>query len=154
MILTLKDDETIGETRDLVEEGNEYSRVQSTKLNNRMSGFEKHQKEEEEKRRKKEEEAEREEITSWLSLFSFIAKQDELLKNPSPMSANFSGQISASKPGRKAAPGAFGVSASSGSAKPSSPRSWRIILFSKVPKAPSSPKSSLSTSTTNPPRPR
>ena len=86
VILALKDDETIGETRDLVKEGNEYSRVQFTQVNvqltqvnDRMSAFEKHQNEEEEKRRKEKEEAEREEITKWLSPFSFIAKQDELL---------------------------------------------------------------------------
>ena len=79
VILTLKDDETIGETRNLVKEGNEYNKVQFTQLNDRMSAFEKHQNEEEEKRRKEEEEAEREEITDWLSPFSFVAKQDELL---------------------------------------------------------------------------
>ncbi|KAM0798970.1 ankyrin repeat-containing domain protein [Usnea florida] len=79
VILTLKDDETIGETRDLVKEGNEYSRVQFTQLNDHISALERHQNEEEEKRRKEKEEAEREEITNWLSPFSFIAKQDELL---------------------------------------------------------------------------
>ena len=82
VILTLKDDETIGETRDLVKEGNEYSRVQFTQLNDRMSAFEKHQNEEEEKRKMEEEEAEREEITDWLSPFSFVAKQNELLNKP------------------------------------------------------------------------
>ena len=86
VILTLKDDETIGEMRDLVKEGNEYNRfqfthvnVQLTHMNDHMSALEKRQNEEEEKRRKEKEEAEREEITNWLSPFSFIAKQDELL---------------------------------------------------------------------------
>ena len=86
VILTLKDDATIEETRDRVKEGNEYNRhqftqlnVQVTQLNDHMTAFEKHQNEEEEKRRQEKEEAEREEITNWLSPFSFIAKQDELL---------------------------------------------------------------------------
>ena len=84
--LTLKDEETIEETRDLVKEGNEYNRVQFTQLNvqftelnGHMSAMEKRQNEEEETRRKEKEEALREEITKWLSPFSFIAKQDELL---------------------------------------------------------------------------
>ena len=79
VILTLKDEDMIGETRDLVKEGNEYSRVQFTQLNDHISALEKHQNEEEEKRREEKEEAQREEITNWLSPFSFIAKQDELL---------------------------------------------------------------------------
>ena len=71
-VLNLKDDEMIEETRDLVKEG-------FTQVNDRLSAFEKRQNEEEEKRRKEKEEAEREVITNWLSPFSFIAKQDELL---------------------------------------------------------------------------
>ena len=86
LILTLKDGETIEETRDRVKEGNEYNRHQFTQLNvkvtllnDNMTAFEKHYNEDEENRRKEKEEAQREEITNWLSPFSFIAKQDELL---------------------------------------------------------------------------
>lgn len=67
----LKDDDTLEEVKDLVKEGN----AQLTQLNDRMAAIEK----QEEKRRKEAEEAEREEITNWLSPFSFIAKQDEHL---------------------------------------------------------------------------
>ncbi len=69
--LALKGDETLDEVKDLVKEG----LAQRTELNDRMVAMEK----QEEKRRKEAEEAEREEITNWLSPFSFIAKQDELL---------------------------------------------------------------------------
>ena len=79
MALTLKDNETIEDLRDHVLEGNEYGRAQFTRIDDRMSAFEKHQREEEEERRKEKEDAYREEITESLSPFSFIAKQDELL---------------------------------------------------------------------------
>ena len=72
VILAIKDDQTIEETGDLVKGG-------FTKMNDRLSAMEKRQNEEEETRRKEKEEALREEIIKWLSPFSFIAKQDELL---------------------------------------------------------------------------
>ena len=62
--LALKHDETLEEVKDLVKKGNAQ-----------LYAIEKHG----EKRRKEAEEAEREEITNWLSPFSFIAKRDELL---------------------------------------------------------------------------
>ena len=117
-ILLLKDDATREEMTNLLKEG-------FTQLSDRMSALEKN----EEKRRKEAEEVEQEEITKWLSPFTFIAKQAELFdKNPSPKSADFSGQISASKPGRKAAPGIYGASATAAPAKPSSPQSSRIVM--------------------------
>ncbi|CAF9939508.1 hypothetical protein IMSHALPRED_001530 [Imshaugia aleurites] len=62
--LALKHDETLEEVKDLVKKGNAQ-----------LYAIEKHG----ERRRKEAEEAEREEITNWLSPFSFIAKRDELL---------------------------------------------------------------------------
>lgn len=79
MALTLKDNEMIEKSRDLVMEGNENNRVEFTRFNDRMSAFEKHQREEVEERRKEKEDAYREELIEWLSPFSFIAKLGELL---------------------------------------------------------------------------
>ena len=73
--LALKDDETLDEVKETLEQVKDLVKKGNAQLNDRMAAMEKH----EEERRKEAEEAEREEITNWLSPFSFIAKQDELL---------------------------------------------------------------------------
>ena len=87
-ILALNNDETLGETldlmrenRDLVKENSEYTKTQFDNLGNRMTIFEQNQKREEERRLRVELQIEREEIADWLSPLSFIAKQDELWTN-------------------------------------------------------------------------
>ena len=73
--LALKDDETLDEVKETLEQVKDLVKKGNAQLNDRMAAMEKH----EEERRKEAEEAEREEISNWLSPFSFIAKQDELL---------------------------------------------------------------------------